>query len=166
MPDYDWSKFTKRINVKASAEDIYHAWATQEGLENWFLRLAEFSTADGEQREPHQYIQKNDRYKWLWHGWPDETVEKDLILEANGRDLLRFGFAGTCTVTVQIKEELDETVIELTQENIPLDEASKVNYHVGCMEGWTFYLANLKSMLEGGLDLRNKNVKLRQVVNA
>ena len=56
--------------------------------------------------------------------------------------------------------------MELTQEKIPLDEESKVNYHLGCMEGWTFYLANLKSILEGGIDLRNKNVNLTKVINA
>jgi hypothetical protein len=34
------------------------------------------------------------------------------------------------------------------------------------MTGWTFYLANLKSVLEGGLDLRNKNARLQRLVNA
>ena len=79
---------------------------------------------------------------------------------------VQFSFAATCTVTVTIKKELGETIVELTQENIPLDESSKVKYHLGCMEGWTFFLANLKSILEGGIDLRNKNVKLSQLVNA
>ena len=30
------------------------------------------------------------------------------------------------------------------------DDASRANYHLGCLTGWTFYLANLKSILEGG----------------
>lgn len=30
----------------------------------------------------------------------------------------------------------------------------------------TFYLANLKSVLEGGLDLRNKNVNIPNVISA
>lgn len=33
------------------------------------------------------------------------------------------------------------------------------------LEGWTFYLTNLKSILEGGFNLRNKNNKLGDVVN-
>jgi hypothetical protein len=32
---------------------------------------------------------------------------------------------------------------------------------VQCQLGWTFYLANLKSVIEGGVDLRNKNVDLK-----
>jgi hypothetical protein len=34
------------------------------------------------------------------------------------------------------------------------------------MEGWVFYLANLKSFPEGGIDLRNKNEKLKSVINS
>jgi hypothetical protein len=37
---------------------------------------------------------------------------------------------------------------------------------VGCGEGWTFYLTNLKSILEGGVDLRNKEMKLKNVINS
>ena len=166
MGDYDWSKFTRRINVKAPVNRIYFAWATQQGLESWFLRLAEFTDPAGNVRTRDALIQRDDKYKWLWHGWPDEVVEYGIILKATGKDIIQFSFAITCTVTVLIKEESGETIVELTQENIPLDEKSIVNYHLGCMEGWTFYLANLKSILEGGIDLRNKNVQLTKVINA
>jgi len=54
----------------------------------------------------------------------------------------------------------------LWQENIPTDEKAKVSWHLGCATGWTFYLTNLKSILEGGLDLRNKDELLTNVVNA
>lgn len=40
------------------------------------------------------------------------------------------------------------------------------NLLVGCGEGWVFYLANLKSILEGGIDLRNKNDAIRNVLNS
>ncbi|MCX6145380.1 MAG: hypothetical protein NTZ35_19410 [Ignavibacteriales bacterium] len=89
-----------------------------------------------------------------------------MIEEANGRDSLRFTFAGSCLVSVNMTVDGGLTIVELRQENIPLDEASRVNYHLGCMTGWTFYLANLKSILEGGIDLRNKNEKLHKLVNS
>ena len=88
------------------------------------------------------------------------------MLEVNGKDLLRFTFAGSCVVTVTVKIESGETIVELQQENIPLDEDARVHYHLGCLTGWTFYLANLKSVLEGGIDLRNKNKEIQKVVNA
>ena len=59
-----------------------------------------------------------------------------------------------------------ETIVELTQFNIELDDRSKSIFHVGCMQGWTFYLANLKSIMEGGIDLRNKNEKLKRMMNS
>jgi hypothetical protein len=39
-------------------------------------------------------------------------------------------------------------------------------FFIECGLGWTFYLANLKSILEGGLDLRNKNPEIQKMINA
>ena len=163
---YDWSRFTKRINVKASAHILYNAWTTQAELEKWFLRLAEFKKPDGGLRHRDERVEKGDKYKWLWHGYPDSTVEYGEILEVNEKDLVRFSFGMAGDVTVKILSEDGEHVVELIQENIPVDESSKKQFHLGCTEGWTFYLANLKSILEGGIDLRNKNEKLQKVINS
>ncbi|MEP6950371.1 MAG: hypothetical protein ABI863_13895 [Ginsengibacter sp.] len=69
-------------------------------------------------------------------------------------------------VEVTIQEEQEECMVSLKQYNIPIDEAGKTNYHIGCMEGWVFYLADLKSIREGGIDLRNKNPDIKKVINA
>ena len=55
--------------------------------------------------------------------------------------------------------------MEFTQSEIPIDDNSKENIRLGCAFGWTFYLLNLKSVLEGGLDLRNKDSELNGVIN-
>jgi uncharacterized protein YndB with AHSA1/START domain len=166
MSVYDWSKFVLRIPVNAPLETIYHAWATQKGIEAWFLRSARYFSDTNTLREENEFIQKGDRYTWLWHGYDDDTVEHNDILEANGTDELSFVFAGHCVVTVSIGMLDTETVVELTQENIPTGEEGKADIHIGCMEGWTFYLANLKSILEGGLDLRNRNMNIGKVINS
>lgn len=166
MSTYDWSKFVLRIPVKAPLETIYHAWATQEGIESWFLRSAKFITGQNVNRGRTELVQKGDRYTWLWHGYDDETVEHNDILEANGEDMMSFVFAGHCIVTVNIGMLDEETIVELKQENIPTGEEGKTDIHIGCMEGWTFYLANLKSILEGGIDLRNRNIQIGKVINA
>ena len=166
MPDYDWSGFTLRVPVNASVDKIYSALATQEGIESWFLRSAQYYSAENKQRSEKEFVQKYDRYTWLWHGYDDDTVEHNDILEANGEDTLSFVFAGHCIVTITIGMLDTETIVQLTQENIPTGEEGKANIHVGCMEGWTFYLTNLKSILEGGIDLRNRNIKIGKVINA
>ena len=166
MADFNWSRFEVRIPVNASPKDLFKAWATRKGLEQWFLRLAEFKTATGLLRNASEFIETGDHYKWLWHGWPDETVEIGTVTSCNGKDQLSFTFgnAGDCTVRINSIE--GENLVELIQENIPVDEAGMRNYHLGCKMGWTFYLANLKSILEGGIDLRNKNEKIKSVINS
>jgi len=166
MASYDWKQFTKRITIHASPSDIFNAWATQHGLESWFLRSAVFKKPDGKQRDKDESIQKGDHYKWLWFGYEDTTAEESEILFSNGKDELQFGFSGGCVVKVTMKEEAGETICEL-QQTMPMDDESEQRYFfIECGKGWTFYMANLKSILEGGVDLRNKNVQIQNVVNA
>ena len=163
----DWSRFTVRINIiNVPVEKIYWAWATQEGIEYWFLRLSEYSSPSGEPKKTNEFVNKGDIYKWRWWGYSDEVTETGSILDSNGKNSISFSFgkAGNCTIA--IKEEFGETMVELIQDNIPTDESSKMAYHVGCKTGWTFYLANLKSMVEGGTDLRNRNENLQDVLNS
>lgn len=161
-----WKHFTKRIPIKASAKAIYDAWTTQQGLESWFLRLAQFTKADGTINAKNIPIEKGDRYKWLWFGYDDNTAEEKEILFANGWDQLKFSFSGGCIVSISIKQENGENICELTQE-MPMENINEQqHFYIDCGNGWTFYLANLKSILEGGNDLRNKNVLLKEVVNA
>ncbi|MEK7224760.1 MAG: SRPBCC domain-containing protein [Bacteroidota bacterium] len=166
MSAYNWKQFSKRVPVKTLPKAIYDAWSTQQGLENWFLRLAQFTKADGSIRPRNSPVEKGDRYKWLWHGYDDAVAEEAIILSANGWDQLSFGFSGGCIVTVSIKQEEGETICELVQQMPMEDEKEQQHFYIECGKGWTFYLTNLKSMLEGGLDLRNKNPSLKQVISA
>lgn len=161
-----WSSFVVRINVNADAAKLYSLWATRAGIEYWFLRMSEYKNAAGELRNDNEPVQQGDTYTWRWHGWDDAATEYGTILDCNGKDRFKFSFgkAGDCTVT--IKTEWGHTIVELLQENVPDDDNGKHTWHVGCKTGWTFYLANLKSLCEGGIDLRNKDVQLQNVLNA
>jgi len=68
-------------------------------------------------------------------------------------------------VDIQLKQHNEWTIVELTQKNIPVDDASKKSIRLGCDSGWSFYLVNLKSIYEGGIDLRNKNEELSVLIN-
>lgn len=162
----EWRQFTKRISIKASPKAIYDAWTTQQGLESWFLKLAQFTRVDGAMRSKNSSIENGDRYKWLWFGYDDTTVEEKEILSVNGWDQIQFLFSGNCIVSVSIKQEDGETICELTQQ-MPMDSVEEQqHFYIDCGTGWTFYLSNLKSILEGGIDLRNKNVNIKNMVNA
>ncbi len=165
----DWTSFTKSITVKTTAEKLYHAFATRAGMEEWFLRKCDYKNANGISLAHDEYAKEGDSYTWLWFGYDDNTIEHGKILQANGSNIFEFTFNANgkndMKVIVNFKEE-GEWRVNLQQYNIPTDDESKAWYYVGCGEGWTFYLANLKSMLEGGIDLRNKNESIKQVVNS
>ena len=162
MENFDWSAFNKRISIKSDTSTLFKAWITQDHLEKWFLSQAQFFSKDNVEKDRISSIEPGDRYVWMWHG--SDNVAEGEVLVNNGKDHLEFTFLG-CNVSVKIQEENGETVIELIQSKIPLDEESRINYFVGCSRGWTFYLTNLKSILEGGIDLRNRNKALKDVIN-
>jgi hypothetical protein len=47
MSNYDWSRFTVRIDISATQQSLYEAWSNQEMMELWFLRLCAYSKGDG-----------------------------------------------------------------------------------------------------------------------
>lgn len=166
MSSYNWKEFTKRIPIRTSAKAVYDAWTTQQGLESWFLRLAQFTKADGSLRLKNSHTEAGDKYRWQWFGYDETVKEESEIISANGWDRLEFGFSGGCIVTVSIKQEQGETICELRQQ-MPMEDVKEQQYFfIECGAGWGFYLTNLKSVLEGGHDLRNKNVNLKQVITS
>ena len=152
--------------MNAPEPDLYAAWATRKGIEYWFVRYSPYAGQDGTTRTIEEFVQPGDIYTWRWHGWPDEVEEHGKILDCNGKNFFKFTFgeAGICAVT--IKEEQGQRIVELVQSEIPTDERAMHYWHLGCKTGWTFYLANMKSLYEGGIDLRNKDVAVKDVINA
>lgn len=166
MSSGEWGCFTVRINVKARRSDLYDAWSTRAGMEYWFLRTCEYVDKKGYILDLEEPARVGCQYTFRWFGYPDEVVESGEILDANGQDLFKFSFgkAGICTVRLLLAG--DEQIVELVQDQIPVDEASKFKFHIGCKTGWTFYLTNLKSLFEGGIDLRNRDYNLQEMLNS
>lgn len=163
MKNFDWTRYTKKIAVKAPIHQIYAAWTTAEELEKWFLEQVRFYDQDSSLASRQTLAEKGVAYKWKWHLYDD--IMKGKILEANGKDFLRFTFEGDSDVEVKLTTERDYTIIELIHKNIQTDDESKKYIRLGCASGWTFYLINLKSVYEGGLDLRNKDEHLHSMIN-
>lgn len=146
----DWTSFTLSIGVKSTLEMIYNAWTKSTEIEKWFLETCKYHNT-----ESTQNVTAESEYEWTWYLY--DELEKGKITQANGKDFFQFSFAGECLVDIQLKEIGENILVTLTQHNIPTDEKSKFSIRIGCLEGWTFYLANLKSFYETGYDLRNKN---------
>jgi hypothetical protein len=157
MPQ-NWTSFTLSIAVKSNLATIYKAWSTAVEIEKWFLESCHYSHT-----EPHQQVEASNSYFWSWYLYAPK--EQGKIMQANGKDFFQFTFAGDCLLHIQLKEVGEHVMVTLTQNNIPTDEQSKFNISIGCLQGWTFYLTNLKSFYETGYDLRNKNPELRGLNN-
>ena len=160
MSENNMASFKVVGDYNTDIRTLYEAWATPAGLQKWFLRKADFYAIAGRQREADEFILKEDVYEWYWEGWGDDAMEKGEILEANGTDQIKFTFSGESIVTIDLSSRNGVSIVELTQENIPAEADPKKNLYILCQMGWLFYMANLKSVLEGGVDLRNKNVGL------
>lgn len=163
MKNFDWTAFSLRILVRAKLQDVYNAWTKASELERWFLSVADFSDKERKTISKEKNVESGFSYAWSWYLF--EMVERGRFLEANGKDLLRFTFAGDCIVEVKLSEKEGFVLVELSQKDIPTDEISKKEIRLGCHSGWSFYLVNLKSYCEGGLDLRNKNTNFKPMIN-
>jgi uncharacterized protein YndB with AHSA1/START domain len=161
----NWSEFKLRVNTTASVEKAYAAVATPGGLESWFLRRAEVRTG-GKPRQPGDRIQKGDEYSFLWFGHPDSLAHSGKFLSADGKSVVSFTFSQDLPVTVSIYREFDETIVELVETFDPTDEGVVRKHYLGNMKGWIFYMINLKSVLEGGLDMRNRREELTNVLTS
>jgi uncharacterized protein YndB with AHSA1/START domain len=68
--------------------------------------------------------------------------------------LYKITFSPNGEITVRISKDGKYSLVELIQNKIPTSAKGKIDSHMGCRTGWTFFLTNLKSVLEGGPDLR------------
>lgn len=162
MSSIDWTSFTCRIPVKAPMKDLYSAWTNAATIEKWFVRKAVYKGADKKAVGRSTTITKGCTYAWEWYGY--DGVEKGSITEANGKDHLQFTFANS-VVDVRLKKVKSNVIVELTQSGIPTDDVSRKNIRLGCHLGWSFWMVNLRSMYEGGINLRNTDESLKGMLN-
>ncbi|MBT8274284.1 MAG: SRPBCC domain-containing protein [Bacteroidia bacterium] len=158
MEKLAFDHFEKKIYIHSTKAELYKLWATQKGITTWFLEKAKFIDPQGHERRPEEFVQVGDTYTWHWHNW--NGVGKGEILKANGMDYLEFSFDNSI-VSVSFEEKNGVVIVCLKQFNIPEDEESILRIHVGCSNGWTFWLTNLKAYLEHGILLNETEIDLR-----
>lgn len=158
----DWKEFVLRICVEASPENVYLTWTAESGLARWFLATAKFRP-DGRWRDPDEPTRSGDAYEWTWLGNKNSFLE-GRILTADGVGRFAFTFGDAAQVGVVIRPRGNRTLVELTQSHMPDTPEGRSDY-LDCYGGWTFYLSNLKSVLESGIDLRERDPEVWDVVN-
>jgi hypothetical protein len=161
---HDFSTFKLRVNVRTSVENAFQAWATSAGQRSWFLGKTIYTDPEGRVRGDNEIAQAGDSHAMYFPFNLNEPIVRGKVLKTNGKDLFSFSFANDIPVTITIYKEHDETIVELIESNLPTDEGAVARQFVSDSKGWVFYLTNLKSTLEGGLDLRNTNEAIKNVI--
>lgn len=144
-PEYDWTQFTLRIFIAAKLEKVFAAWTNDWLVSKWFTEKTVI--------EP----KKGGRLYFEWLAG-DKLETKIVDIVKNRKLVFPFG-PGKVEVAVTFKKDGTGTVCELHQYGMKTDPKSKWNLHRGCIQGWTFFLTNLKAYLEHGLDLRSHDIK-------
>lgn len=162
MENFNWTTFTKRIAIQATLADMYDAWTIPEKIETWFLKKAVYKRPNGSNLPKDVRFTIGDQYEWHWYLF--EGIEKGKITASNEKDFIQFQFANSL-VEVHLSELEGNILVTLTQKDIPTDDDSKRDIRLGCEKGWTFFLLNLKTVYENGIDQRNKDERLIGMIN-
>lgn len=156
----NFDSFQLAVYVNAPSSSLYNSWATTGLLEEWFLKKATFIEPVDIERHADERCQVGDTYWWEWF---DGTTEVGQILQVTD-DLMSFTFGEGVVVSVEF-EGGDRSLVVLTQTHTMPSEIHKQKTYASCLQGWTFYLTNLKSFLEGGTDLRERDPDRSFLVN-
>ncbi len=141
----DWSQFTLRIAIKASPAKLFRAWTHAKTVSAWFTEKTEMVPKTG------------GRVYFEWAAG-DKFETNFISVVKNRRIIFPFGTKGE-EVEVKFRKDGRGSICELHQYNMPTSPKSKWEMHRGCLQGWTFFLANLKAYLEHGVDLRGHDPK-------
>lgn len=155
MSEFHWDRFKRSIFIDAPSEKIFNAWVIPDQIETWFLKRAVFRDREGVERAGDTTIESGDSYAWNWWNYSITEEGRIITVDKNSKHL-EFNFAKECIVTVNVNNVKGDTLLTLEQKNIPTDEDNRRNIHMGCSQGWSFWMANLKAWLEHGILLHDQ----------
>jgi uncharacterized protein YndB with AHSA1/START domain len=157
--NYDWTRFERQIFINADQRTVFRAWAVPEEIVKWFIATAEYVSVDHTPRRANDVVAAGDTYHWEWH---QDLSTRGTVLEVVENEKLVFTFGDKqpgadekTIVTVEVLPLEDGvTLLRLVQENMADTPSAHVSWHMQCNLGWSFFMTNLKGLLEFGVDLR------------
>jgi uncharacterized protein YndB with AHSA1/START domain len=153
MSAYDWSSFDIYLYIDGPAEPIFRKWVTAAGLESFFMKSVRYVTGEGIQRKSEELVKPGDHY--VWEFYHKATVEGEVLaVEPNHK--ISFTFGLPTTVDVRLTESDGRTLVHLCQRNMQVSDEGMVQEHMNCRGAWIHFLTVLKSLVEFGIDCRDK----------
>jgi uncharacterized protein YndB with AHSA1/START domain len=161
LETYSWTEFTVREYFNSHVDTIFKYWTTSSKIVLWFLKKAHFLNPNGLEKKPDEMVNPNDSYSWQF-GKELTMIGKILDIELNKYIIFTFGQKEPGSneyvqVKVSFEENNNKTKVIIKQNNIVDNDFGQINYNLSCILGWTYYMTNLRSILESGYDLRDKD---------
>lgn len=160
--NFNLSEFHHSIYLHSHLSEVYHYVASADGICRWFMGKAEYIDSDGNILNAADSARKDDTFRWHW-------LNKDLsikgrILEAKNNELFSFTFGTSFEVTFTLRKHNGRVLLTLHQKYAA--GSGKNDFaHINCCTCWVFFLTNLKSVLEHGIDLRETLIDDESLVN-
>jgi len=132
--------------VRASPKKVFKVITQPERLARWMLDEATLSP------------RKGGRYAFTWEGGPTHTGT--VVKFERGKSItLTWQWPGiedqlVTKLKFSVGRKEDGTILKLVHSGFPRDQRW-VDLYGGAIQGWTYFLMNLKSVLDHGQDLRS-----------
>jgi uncharacterized protein YndB with AHSA1/START domain len=134
--------------LEASVPDVYQALTDPKGLAGWFLAKADMPA------------QKGEEYQFWWQGG---YHHRGVVLERVKNRRLSLSWPNTyrgetkeTRVTFALSKKGRGTLLRLRHTGYPAS-TGWIDVYGATQSGWAYFLLNLKSVLQTGVDLRSLN---------
>lgn len=160
---FNMNSFIHAIILKAPAEEVFDYIATPSGIIKWFIGKAKYYYKDSHIRLGNESAQKGDSLLW---NWLNKDLElKGVVTESIENKVFSFTFSSLFLVSIELSKT-DDNKTKMTLKQEYQDSATKNDFsYINCCTCWVFFMTNLKSVIEHGIDLREKDVVDEMMVN-
>jgi hypothetical protein len=158
---FNLRKFSHGILINCHTEHLYSYVGRADGFTKWFIGNAEYINGENK-RSAENYIQAGDKFHWKW-------LEKDFelsgeILEVIDKISVTFSFGSLHEIKITVSERGHMAHLRLEQYYKKAAEPNDF-VHINCAVCWVFFMTNLKSVIEHGIDLRETSSGDEELVN-
>jgi uncharacterized protein YndB with AHSA1/START domain len=137
------------VDVDARRDEVFRALTDVDTLKRWWI-----TDGASEPRTGGRF-----RYEWRMADPSNDHVQEGTYDEVVNGERVSYpwslGPAGGSRVTIALADRDGGTRVSLTHAGFPAD-AQLADVHDRHAQGWESFLANLKSVLEGGPDRRDE----------
>ncbi len=159
--NFNLKRFSHGILLDCSIENLCDHITRADGFTKWFIGEAVYD-AEGRKRNAGEYLQSGDKFRWKWRAKDFEISGE--IISVEKKSEIYFSFGGLHEVKITLEKRDRRSYMRLEQYYKP-GAVPNDFVHISCAVCWVFFMTNLKSVIENGIDLRETESDDEELVN-